>query len=99
MQVANLTLDECHCGLLNFYRNVAKKLGYEDTDRITFDCTKICVTKHVQDEMRAFYKYIENHSDESISMLLCCSGPKANYVSVKSVYAAEVEDGFISFIS
>ncbi len=88
----SLSLDECNCGLCDFYTHVARKMVVKDCDNVQFDCRRICVTKSVQDAIWNYYRS-EDLSDTEISILLLMSGPKANLSGLE--YRAEVEDGFI----
>lgn len=98
MQEIKLTKKDCYCDLLIFYGNVAVKMGYGPFERLSFNCTKICVTKPVQDLIWSHYVEEEHASDEQISMLLVLSGPKANLKVVDSELMAIVEDGFVTRI-
>ena len=90
-----LSKEDCYCGLVDFYKNVAIKDGASRLFCLTacFDCRKICVTPSVQHEICAFYKDVLKASDTEIAMLFACVGPKANLESAD--YAAEIEPGFV----
>lgn len=85
---------ECYCSLDNFYEKVAKKMGVAVTDTNVFDCRKICVTKAVQDELRAYYYNEECLSNFQILALFLNAGPKAN-IQISNQYIVEVENGFV----
>ena len=65
----------------------------EVTEKSTFDCTKICVTKPVQDSIIRYYSEYQKLSDEEIGTKLLLCGPKANLIGAG--YEVEVEDGFV----
>jgi len=72
---------------------VAKKAGIPVSEKSQFDCTKIRVTKDVQDGFYAYYS--ENgYSSKTITQLLLLYGPKANLTADKEFVAA-VEDKFV----
>ncbi len=91
----NFSIDDCYCGIPQFYKNVAKKMGVAVTDSTYFNCTKICVTKSVQDELWAYYYDEEGYTDFQIIALFLSVGPKAN-LECRELYSAEVEDGFVT---
>lgn len=90
-----LMKEDCYCGLGEFYKAVAKKVGVVVTGSTLFNCTKICVTKGVQDELWAYYYQKEGYANLQISALFLNMGPKAN-LGESDLYFAEVEDGFVT---
>lgn len=84
---------KCEQGLVAFYSYVAEICDIEITEKSTFDCTKICVTKSVLDSIIRYYSEYQKLSDEEtiVELLLC--GPKANLTG--DGYEIEVEDGFV----
>lgn len=84
---------ECICDLQKFYKNAARVVGLEVTDKTLFDCQKICVTKSIQNALWAYYT-AKNCTDEEISMLFLSVGPKANLEG--DGYEFTIEDGFVS---
>ena len=87
----SLSKDSCYCGIQDFYDMVAKHLGY-DPENITYDCTKIDVSKPVRDQIFAYYK-THGQSQEAISQAWLCYGPKASIDYHECI--AEVKSGFI----
>lgn len=94
-----LTLNKAAYGLPDFYDAVARKMGYNATDNLSYDCRKITISKEIQN---GFYEYYikslrENLSEReirtSVTMLLLMSGPKVD----EALKGNEVEvfDGFI----
>lgn len=92
--------DYCHTGIYAFYKSVAELLGAEITEDTRFDCTKLCVTKEVQDELISYYR--EKGSDNGeIGALLAQIGPKANVTAsnpngLTFSYVVIAEEGFIT---
>ena len=83
----SISQKKCEQGLVAFYDYVAEMCNIEVTEKSTFDCTKICVTKPVQDSIIRYYSEYQK-----LSKLLLC-GPKANLIGAG--YEVEVEDGFV----
>lgn len=86
-----LAKEECHCGIPEFYDLIAVKLGY-DPQKTKYHCTKICVSKPVQEEIFQFYKDEKDANQESIGRTWLQYGPKANLSY--STYIVKVEKGF-----
>lgn len=86
-----LTHDECSHGLIELYKSVARKMGY-DPESVEFDCTKIDVSEPVFD---AFEQHIiaQGGSRVDVGMIWCFAGPKATIDSDE--YLAEPHEGFI----
>lgn len=97
-----LTLNKAAYGLPDFYDAVARKMGYNATDNLNYDCREITIAKDIQD---GFYEYYTDYLSEtnpslsereikvSVTMLLLMSGPKVD----EALKGNEVEvfDGFI----
>lgn len=91
-----LTKEECHCKLVDFYENVAKRSGLGFNDDSMFDCRKILVTKMVQFEICSYYRE-QGTSEEDIAITLAHYGPKASLeATAEEPYLVEIQDGFIS---
>ena len=86
------TEEECYCGITEFYKIIAEKLGY-DTEKVQYDCTKICVSVPIQNDIFKFYTAETEMSEEGISVAWVLYGPKANLS--EDTYVAEVQKGFI----
>lgn len=82
---------ECYCEIIEFYDLIAERLGY-DPQKMQYNCTKICVSKPVQDQIFRFYQQEKDTSQESIGRIWLQYGPKANLS--QSTYIAEVQEGF-----
>ncbi len=89
-----LTRDECYCTLPQLYMNVAKRMGKPFKEGHTYDCTKICVSKAVQNETFNFYNLEQGYSEPDVAMLIVQYGPKASIAS-QELYIVEVERWFI----
>lgn len=85
--------EKVRAGTGSFYGYVAEICNIEVTEKSTFDCTKICVTKPVQDSIIRYYSEYQKLSDEEIGIKLLLCGPKANLIGTG--YEVEVEDGFV----
>lgn len=84
---------KCEQELVAFYGYVAEMCNIEITEESGFDCTKICVTKPVQDAIIRYYSEYQKLSAEEIGTKLLLCGPKANLTG--DGYEVEVEDGFV----
>lgn len=80
-------------GLPEFYDEVARKLGYTNTDDLKFDCTKIDVSDKIQDAIMSYYREIKHAGIEEIAMIWCNWGPKAH--EDWHDWKVQVEDGFV----
>jgi len=89
-----LSKEACYCGIPDFYRNVAAAMGVTDFEGVSFNCTRICVSKPIQDAIFAYYKEEHQYDDVSIAMLWVNYGPKASLPD--SGYVAETEEDFIA---
>lgn len=87
----DLSKDACYCGIQTFYDLIAKRLGH-DPKTVRYNCTKINVSKLVQDQIFAFYED-EGWSQEAISQAWVCYGPKTSLKDDECI--AEVIPGFI----
>lgn len=76
-----------------FYPMVARQLGYTETDKTTYNCTKICVAQNIQDKCFEYYERLGNDSAD-IAMNLCLAGPKVDK-GLKN-YQVAIEEGYIS---
>jgi hypothetical protein len=88
MVKVEVDLDKCSLlGMQDFYEYVVKLAGFEDEPYKRFNCTKIFVSRTVQDYIKDGYKN-RGAEDFEIGMILGCYGPKidetlkANEVSI-----------------
>lgn len=89
-----LAKDECYCDIIDLYGAVAHHMGFEDTSKLQYDCSKICASKKVQDEVIKYYvNEIGINYPNVVECILLPYGPKANIDS--DAYIVVVEDGFI----
>lgn len=90
------------CGILEFYEQVAREIGYTSPSEIEYDCTKINIAENIQDGFYEYYTQIARETDlvlsesdirTGITIRLAMSGPKVD----PTLKANEVEifDGFI----
>lgn len=87
-----LKQEECYCGIPEFYNLIARKIGYKP-EKMQFDCTKICVSKAVQNQIFSFYKIENKASEEAIAQTWVQYGPKANLPHNTCI--VNVQAGFI----
>lgn len=87
-----LRKEECCQSISDFYDLIATKLGY-NSEKVRYDCTKISVSKPVQDQIFEFYRTSEHMTTESIGQLWLQYGPKANLPH--NTYMVDVQKGFI----
>lgn len=80
-------------GIVQFYDEVAKKLGYSDTENLNYDCTKISCSAKIQDIIMDYYK-THGMQNYQTGMTWVCYGPKANLDWHD--FEVEVEEGFIN---
>ena len=80
----------CKCAITPFYENVALVLG-KDPFNLMYECTKINVSKNVQDLIFEYYK-AEGAQDYEICMRWCCFGPKVD--ETLEDFEVEIFDGF-----
>ena len=83
---------ECFCGIGDLYDQIAEKLGYDSMQLAAYDCTKICVSQGVQDQIFAYYNYFDV-PDETIGQNWLLFGPKTSLTD--EGYVVEVEKNFI----
>lgn len=88
-----LKQEECYCGIPEFYDMIAQKLGY-DPQKVQYDCTKICVSKPVQDQIFSYYETENNASEEALGSTWVRFGPKTNLPH--STYIVDIQRGFIT---
>lgn len=96
IMIVSIMKEECHCGITDFYDNVAANIGYFPTENTRYDCRKICCSPEVRDEI--FAPYRENGCNaETIGCLWMDVGPKANLIPEKKIgkYVVTVETGAI----
>ena len=86
-------METTYCGIVAFYDKVAEVLGYENTDNLNYDCTKICVATNIADNIFEYMGKEEGRSAEGRGMAWVCYGPKA--LSSLEDDTVEIEDGFI----
>lgn len=79
--------------LADFYDEVARKLGYTNTDNLKFDCSKIDVSEKIQDAIMSYYRDIKHAGIEEIAMIWLNWGPKAHEDWYD--WKVQVEDGFV----
>lgn len=86
-----LTYEECHCGLVALYSNIARRMGYDPT-AVVFDCRKIDVSTGVH---KAFKEFIVDSGDDVVAAntLWLFAGPKASIESNELL--ADPHEGFI----
>jgi hypothetical protein len=89
-----LAKEDCYCGITQFYENVAIKSGVDASymDDTTFNCTKICVTKPVMEEIFRYYREEHGAAAFTVGADWFQYGPKASLPGED--YAAEIEEGF-----
>lgn len=79
--------------ITQFYEFVATKANFNLEGNYTFDCTKINISKNIQD---ALFKYMEDNGypKEEICMIWCLYGPKA--FEEFNDNTVELLDGFVN---
>ena len=85
--------EDCYCGIPEFYDCIAEKLGYISQTVRRYDCTKVSVSKPIQDRIYTFYKDNEGWSEEQISAAWLIYGPKTDISSDECF--VNVQQGFI----
>ena len=91
--VIKISEDDCFGTICDLYDNIASILGYEDIDKVKYDCKKVRVTEDVFNKVRSFYKYEYEGSDASFAIEWLNCGPKID-LAMQGL-RVEVEDGFI----
>lgn len=90
-----LTKEECHCKLVDFYENAAKRAGIVFDEDSMFDCRRILVTKMVQFEICSYYRE-QGMSEVDIAITLAHYGPKASLAATaEEPYLVEIQEDFI----
>ena len=83
---------DCKVCIADFYNNAAKIAGYHVTNKTSYDCRKICVSKSVEKLIREYYE--ENGTSKELTgTYWVLVGPKASIDSDDFVF--EIEDGFV----
>lgn len=78
MVQVEVDLDKCSLmGIQDFYEYVVKLAGFEVRPYKRFNCTKIFVSRTVQDYIMDGYKN-RGAEDFEIGMIWCCYGPKVD---------------------
>ena len=80
-------------GIVKFYDNVAKVLGYENVDKLTYDCKLINVAKNIEDSIFD-YMASEGNANFEIGMVWVVYGPKVDETLQDGV--VDIEPGFIT---
>jgi len=88
----SISEDDCKVCIVDFYDNAAKIAGYHVTNKTSYDCRKICVSKSVEKLIHEYYEEI-GASKEQIGEFWIMFGPKASIDSDDFVF--EIEDGFV----
>lgn len=88
--------EQCKVNLSDFYKNVARTVGYSVTDKTYFDCRKIYVTASIMEALWCFYSDL-GLNDEQIATTMLLFGPKANLDG--NGYEFTIENGFITEIT
>ena len=88
----SISEDDCKVCIADFYNNAAKIAGYHVTNKTSYDCRKICVSKSVEKLIREYYEG-NGTSKELIGTYWVLVGPKASIDSDDFVF--EIEDGFV----
>lgn len=94
MKRFELTQEQCHTFSMNaLFDNFAKVMGYKDVSALRYDCTRILVSKAVQNEFIAAAKET-GAPDYGIGMSWCLAGPKAT-IEDDERFLIEPQEGFI----
>ena len=82
-------------GIVDFFDEVAVCLGHDRTfvSKVSFNCTKICVSTSILEAIRNYYVEDLGFNSEQFCTLWCLYGPKEN----KSLddFEIEVESDFV----
>ena len=90
------------CTITEFFNAVAREMGYEDTSELKYDCTKIEISRNIQDKFFECYatmsretnsKLLKHEITADINLLLSQFGPKVNPNFKRN--EIKVFDGFI----
>lgn len=90
----SIPAEKCEQSLVALYECAAVIAGIELTEKSSFDCRKICVTKPVGNAIVKYYMDEEHLTVEEIGTMLLHFGPKANLDG--DGYEFEVKPGFVS---
>lgn len=93
MQKITVSSDECYCGLVRFYDNVAANMGIDPDSVEKYDVRCINVSNDIQDILIQFMRD-KGYDDISIGMALADRGPKVD--SKLNHMSVEVFSGFIT---
>ena len=93
-----ITMEVKPYDIIEFYNEVAKKLGCTDISKANYNCTKINVSRAIQQGFYDYYKSINpNVSEREITMgvtlILLDKGPKEDTTLKDN--EVEVFDGFL----
>ena len=89
-----VTREQCHTFSMNaLFDNFAKVMGYKDVSVLRYDCTRILVSKAVQNEFIVAAKETGS-PDYAIGMAWCLGGPKATIEDTER-FIFEPQEGFI----
>ena len=89
-----LTQEQCHTFSMNaLFDNFAKVMGYKDVSALRYDCTRILVSKAIQNE---FFKAAKETGtpDYVVGMAWLLCGPKATIEDTER-FIIEPQEGFI----
>lgn len=89
-----LTISGGYCSITALYDRIAMALGLPHGDNVHYNCTKIEVSVHLQDEVFAYYKEVQKAEADSIAMWWVCFGPKATENLEEN--EVRVQDGWYS---
>lgn len=94
MKRFELTQEQCHTiSMEKLFDNFAVAMGYKDVSALRYDCTRILVSKAVQNEFIAAAKET-GAPDYGIGMSWCFGGPKATIEDTER-FIIEPQEGFI----
>lgn len=94
MKRFELTQEQCHTiSMEKLFDNFAVAMGYDDVSPLRYDCTRILVSKAVQNEFIAAAKET-GAPDYGIGMSWCFGGPKATIEDTER-FIIEPQEGFI----
>lgn len=94
MKRFELTQEQCHTFSMNaLFDNFAKAMGYKDVSALRYECTRILVSKAVQNEFFAAAKEV-GAPEYAIGMAWLLWGPKAT-INDDERFLIEPQEGFI----
>lgn len=82
-----------NCGIQAFYDNIAIAMGYKDTNRCRYACSKINVSQSVADNIMDYYRK-EGAEESQIAMAWLGYGPKTDESLGEDMI--EVQEGFVT---